>query len=54
MLWNGVWKTNFISVATIVTVLEHGWEIVRVKCGWVNYNGRNWWVEANGYDVQWV
>ena len=52
MLWNGVWKTNLISIAAIVTVMEYGWEIVRVKSGWVNYNGINGWVEANGYDVQ--
>ena len=30
---------------------EYGREILRMN-GWVNYNGGNGWVEANGYDVQ--
>ena len=50
-LWNGVWKANLISVATIVSVMEYEWEIVRVKDGWVNYNEGNGWMETNGYDV---
>ena len=41
MLWNRVWKTNLISVVAIVTIMEGGPKIVRVKGGWVNYNGGN-------------